>query len=526
MASVENWISLFKDKARSIEYLKNDYGVKYHKFEEKRELLLSLLKLHKEKFGNEEIIIVRAPGRINLMGRHIDHQGGDVNLIAIDQEIFITAALRKDSKIVAYNIDENSFRYIHFDFSSLNSRVLKNWQELLNSEDLLMEYRSPGGSWDNYIKAAYLRIANRCNNEKILGANLCVSGNIMIAAGLSSSTALTTGIFSAFLELNKIQLNDDEIINLCAEAEWFVGTRGGSSDQIAIKLARKHKIVHIKQFPLQKDWIEFPRNCELLIFNSLIIADKSGSKKDIFNERVLAYDVGFNLIKMRFPQLTSNLPYLGDINPDNLNITSAEVLKFLSKIPEYINTDDLSKILETKWDNIIKNYNFNVIPQRIPIRKVILYGLSECERAKMFYKLLKIGDIKSAGKLMYTSHNGDRIVLFNRNFKSSLYENEVDDLTLESYIDTNINIDQISGGYGCSIPEIDFVIDLVKNYDDVFGAQLSGAGMGGCAMILIEKEQRDTIKKLINDNYMKNFKKKCAIYYCQPVNGLSIYTTT
>lgn len=152
MASVENWISLFEDRARSREYLKDDYGDKYHKFEGKRELLLSLLKLHKEKFSNEEIIIVRAPGRINLMGRHIDHQGGDVNLIAIDQEIFITAALRKDSKILAYNIDGNSFKKFQFDFSSLNSRVLKDWQELLNSKDILLEYRSPGGDWDNYIK--------------------------------------------------------------------------------------------------------------------------------------------------------------------------------------------------------------------------------------------------------------------------------------------------------------------------------------------------------------------------------------
>ena len=78
----------------------------------------------------------------------------------------------------------------------------------------------------------------------------------------------------------------------------------------------------------------------------------------------------------------------------------------------------------------------------------------------------------------------------------------------------------------CSNAEIDFVIDLVKNQDGVYGAQLSGAGMGGCAIILVEKKKQDTIKKLINNNYMKYFKKKCAIYCCQPVNGLSIYITT
>ncbi|NVM20087.1 MAG: hypothetical protein HWN80_20480, partial [Candidatus Lokiarchaeota archaeon] len=63
------------------------------------------------------------------------------------------------------------------------------------------------------------------------------------------------------------------------------------------------------------------------------------------------------------------------------------------------------------------------------------------------------------------------------------------------------------------------------NQDGVFGAQLSGAGMGGCAMILVDKKKRDTIKNLINDNYVKYFKKKCSISFCQPVNGLSIYSS-
>jgi len=525
MTSVEYWISLFKDRKASFEYLKIDYGVKYDKFEEKRELLLSLLNLHKEKFGNEEIIIVRAPGRINLMGRHIDHQGGDVNLIAIDQEIFITAALRNDSKIDTYNIDSNSFKNFQFDFSSLNSNLLKDWKEFLNSEDLLLKFKSSGGSWDNYIKAAYLRIANRCNNEQILGVNLCVSGNIMIAAGLSSSTALTVGIFHAFLELNKIQIGNDEIVNLCAEAEWFVGTRGGSADQIAIKFGKYNKITHVKLFPRSLNYLEYPKDYDLLIFNSQIIADKSGSKKDIFNKRILAYDIGFHLIKMSFPQLKSKLHYLRDFNPENLNLKSTELIKLLSKLPEYVNFNEIPKILGNKWDEIKENYNFNEIPQQIPIRKVIVYGISECERSKKFCKFLKNGDVKSAGKLMYISHNGDRIILFESNLKSSLYENEIDDTKIKKIIDENISLDQISGGYGCSIPEIDFVIDLAKIHDGVIGAQLSGAGMGGCAMLLVKKKNRDTIMKSIKNNYQKYFKKTCSIYCCQPVNGLSIYTT-
>ena len=126
---------------------------------------------------------------------------------------------------------------------------------------------------------------------------------------------------------------------------------------------------------------------------------------------------------------------------------------------------------------------------------------------------------------MYISHNGDRVVFFNRKCEYRPYDNDLNDIKLENYLKADISIEQISGGYGCSIPEIDFIIDLVKSHDGVFGAQLSGAGMGGCAMILVEKKKRDIIKKLINDNYMKYFKKRCEIYCCQPVNGLSIYSS-
>ena len=526
MPTVNDWIAFFTDISKSTEILKADYGPDYHDFEIKREDILRLLNLHKSKFSNEDIIIVRAPGRINLMGRHVDHQGGAVNLIAIDQEIFITAALREDLKIIAYNIDEKTFNTINFDLLSVKHEIHDDWDEIINSEEFLRAYRSPKGNWDNYIKAAYLRLVNLYGKKNVSGANLCVSGNIMIAAGLSSSSALTVGIFHALSGLNMLELKNEEIINFCAEAEWFVGTRGGSADQIAIKLARNNKIAHVKLFPLKiHDWIEFPQNCELLIFNSQIIADKSGSKKDIFNERILAYDIGFHPIKMKFPQLSPRLLYLRDINPENLDINSTELIKILLELPEYVNFNDLPNVLGSKWDEIKKKYYFNEIPQVIPVRKVIAYGIFECERSRIFYQFIRSGNILSAGKLMNISHNGDRVLKYNykEKYQPTPYNNEMGDAKLKTFIQNNTSLEQISGGYGCSIPEIDFIIDVSLGCKGVLGAQLSGAGMGGCAMIFVKKEHSAKIMIDVCDIFSKRFKKPCLIYKCKPVKGISIY---
>jgi len=323
MTTIDEWSLLFNNKEISIDFLKKDYGIDYLNFEFKRKSISNLLNFHKRKFGNDNIIIVRAPGRINLMGRHIDHQGGNVNLIAIDKEIFITASLRDDVKIIAYNIDQALFGKIFLNFSKLNSEIQGEWIEAINNKNFLKRIRSPKGNWNNYIKASYLRLLNLYGKDKIFGANICVSGNILIAAGLSSSSALIVGIFLALSKLNKIKFKDEEIINLCAEAEWFVGTRGGSADHVAIKIARNDQIAHVKLFNLEiLEWLRFPQNCELLICNTNIIAHKSGNKRDLFNEKVLAYEIGLNLIKKKYPQYTNRIKYLRDINPENLGIKS------------------------------------------------------------------------------------------------------------------------------------------------------------------------------------------------------------
>ncbi len=526
MPSVDDWIALFTNSFQSKKLLKADYGVDYHNFETKQKSILELLNLHKKKFGNEDIIIIRAPGRINLMGRHVDHQNGLVNLIAIDKEIFITASIRKDFRLVAHNVDNVNFPEIKIDLSNLASEICTNWLDVINNAEFIQKHRSLKGKWDNYLKAAYLRLINLYALDQIYGANICVLGNLLIAAGLSSSSALTVGIFKALSALNKLKIKEEEMINRCAEAEWFVGTRGGSADQVAIILAKKNRIAHSRLFPIEiLDWIAFPKNCELLIFNSQVIADKSGAKKDIFNERILAYDIGFYLIKKKFPQFSSKLIYLGDINPENLNIYSSDLIKILLDLPDYVEFNDLPSILGSKWDELNRKYNFNVTPQIIHIRKVIAYGISECERSKMFYQFIKKGDVISAGKLMNISHNGDRVVKYNYKKKSKLnrYNNETDDNKIKAYIESDMSIDQISGGYGCSIPEIDFIIDISHNLEGVLGAQLSGAGMGGCAMIFVEREYSEKIKNILCKMYENEFNKPCLIHKCRPVKGISIY---
>ncbi|TXT61643.1 MAG: putative Galactokinase [Promethearchaeota archaeon] len=511
-----------------------DYGKDYSYLNKKITLIDQLLHHHKKEHGNENILLVRSPGRVNLMGRHIDHQGGCVNVIAIDKEIFVCASLRTDSKITASNVDQGEFKVFEFDPFEHQINFSESWDHFLKSTDLQTKLRSPKGSWINYFKAAMYRLMFEFIPKHIKGCNFSVRGNIPIAAGLSSSSALLVAIFKALLEFNNISFSKQKVLELSSEAEWFVGTRGGASDHAAILFGRKNKILHIKffEFQIEKE-LEYPKDWALLICNSHITADKSGKKRSIFNERIFSYTVGLDLFKKVFPRFYDKIEFLRDINSENLNISESEILDLILEIPEYLTFSELRNELPSKLQEYERIFNIKDFKFPIPIRKVLIYGISECKRSKNFTHLLReimanqylnpCHKFQPIKRYMQISHDGDRKVVYDSQLYPSEFQNDFNDETIKSYIQENKPLEMIPGGYECSLPELDFIVDIVANNKHVYAAQLSGGGLGGCDMVIADKRYKESIAKEISELYEKKFLKKCTIYSLKPVNGLSVY---
>ena len=79
---------------------------------------------------DEKVCVVRAPGRINLMGRHVDHRGGLTNFLAIDRETFAVAGLRDDNNVVAVSTEPKKFKPVEFNISELIGRFAwSDWGE-------------------------------------------------------------------------------------------------------------------------------------------------------------------------------------------------------------------------------------------------------------------------------------------------------------------------------------------------------------------------------------------------------------
>jgi galactokinase len=76
-----------------------------------------------------------------------------------------------------------------------------------------------------------------------------------------------------------------------------------------------------------------------------------------------------------------------------------------------------------------------------------------------------------------------------------------------------------SGRYACSTPEIDWIVDAAQAVPGVLGGQIAGAGLGGCAMILVRNESVAPLLKTLEKGYYRPRKLALDAHVCVPVAG-------
>ncbi|MCM8803564.1 MAG: hypothetical protein NC827_09740 [Candidatus Omnitrophica bacterium] len=488
------------------------------------ENLKKLIKKYIEKIGDKEVVLIKVPARINLLGTHIEHRGGYINTLAIDKNLWCIAGKRNDRKFYIYDFEEEKYKpqILVIDNELLKNKVI--WT------DFIRKVKIVPGDWSNYIKAGILYLQNKFTEIEISGANLFFYGEIPTGAGLSSSSAMVVATMTAIINLYNLPIKKEELPEMCGEAEWFVGTRGGSGDHASMILGKENYITHIRFFPFIIEYIPFPENYKVICFNSLIEAKKSKDAKDIFNERVATYEIGLKLVKKKFPELSEKLNYLRDLNVKNLG-SNKKIYEILLDLPEKLKREKIYELLHNEDLEFI--FETHKEPEDgYRIRDVLLYGIGECARAEVCSELLKEDKVNEFGKLMYISHDGDRVAKFLKNGKKIKWNYKVNDQYLKKLIKYSESKNKRErekseiyyqpGAYRCSVEDIDFIVDLVKNIKGVIGAKITGAGLGGCVVILVDEKETEQILEILDENYYKPRNLKFSSFVCKSVNGVEI----
>ncbi|MFT4203027.1 MAG: galactokinase [Chitinophagaceae bacterium] len=172
-----------------------------------------------EKFSGEPLI-VRSPGRINLIGEHTDYNKGFVLPAAIDKAIYFAFSAREDDGIELVSID-------------FNTSHSSNVKELAKTK-----------KWPDYILGVVDQLQK--NGHTVKGFNCVFGGDIPLGAGLSSSAALENGIGLGLNEIFQLHIDSITLVKLSQNAEnQFVGMQCGIMDQFASMMGKKDQVIRL-----------------------------------------------------------------------------------------------------------------------------------------------------------------------------------------------------------------------------------------------------------------------------------------
>jgi galactokinase len=186
------------------------------------------------KAFQQKPLVVRSPGRINIIGEHTDYNEGFVLPAAIDKAAYVAISLRDDDEI-------------HLLAADLDDRFSMNVHDL----------QPVGGvSWPNYILGAAAQFAKR--GVKLPGFNAVLTSDVPIGAGLSSSAAVECATVFALNELLQAHLDRITMVQMAQKAEHeFAGVMCGIMDQFASMMGRKDHVIKLDCRSLEYEYVPF-----------------------------------------------------------------------------------------------------------------------------------------------------------------------------------------------------------------------------------------------------------------------------
>lgn len=257
---------------------------------------------------NEEPQVFRAPGRVNLIGEHTDYNDGFVMPAAIEFSTLAAASKRKDQKLV---VASQEFQE-EFEFSLDQPSFRKK-------------------RWTDYVEGVAVTLI--AAGFQIPGANLLISSDVPMGAGLSSSAALEVATGFALLQLAGIKANMVELAKLCQRAEnEFVGTRCGIMDQFVSCLAEQGHCLMIDCRSLEFSKLPVPDECALVICNTMVRHELAGGE---YNVRRQQCEEGLAILRRFVPQAHS----LRDITPEQVAQHAGELPELLYRRSRHVVTE-------------------------------------------------------------------------------------------------------------------------------------------------------------------------------------------
>jgi galactokinase len=282
-----------------------------------------------------------APGRVNLIGEHTDYNDGFVLPMAINRRTFVAAAQRDDRHVCVRSLDIEADATFELDEKS----------------------SAPQEHWLAYVEGVARVLEQR--GATLTGAEIAISSEIPMGAGLSSSAALEISAGTAFIALSRERLDPVQLALAAQTAEQvYAGTKCGIMDHLTATLGQKAQalLIDCRSLNITPIDLNLP-GIAIVVCNTNVKHELASSA---YNERRAECERGVEILHEKMPDIRA----LRDVSMADLN-------RYAQLLPE-------------------------------PVRRRCRHIVTENERTLRAADALRGGDVEQLGKLMKLSHQSLR----------------------------------------------------------------------------------------------------------------------
>jgi len=384
------------------------------------ELLRDVVARHfSERFGAPPAIVVRAPGRVNLIGEHTDYNDGFVLPLAIDRAVWIALRPRADREVHVWSTEFTETA--HFALARLDP----------------LARGGEGPAWSEYLKGTAWALERA--GHGLAGWDGVIGSDVPIAAGLSSSAALELATARAFASMSHIPWDPIGMARLAqrAENEW-VGVNCGIMDQMISAVGREGHAVLIDCRTLHTEAVPLPEDVVVVILDT---ATRRGLVDAAYNERRRQCEGAaacFGVAALR------------DVTPDMLAAGAGGLDATAARRARHVVTENARTL-----------------------------AAAEAMRHR---------DAAALGNLMNESHHSLR-----------------DDFEVSS-------------------PGLDTMVEIARAQRGCRGARMTGAGFGGCAVGLVDRDHSPDFVGRVAAEYERQTRLVPRIYVTEATAGAVAYS--
>ncbi|TLD10053.1 hypothetical protein PgNI_06617 [Pyricularia grisea] len=479
-------------------------------------------------YGHPPAFIARSPGRVNIIGEHIDYSLYSVLPMAITADCLIavapTAAAGNDTyKVRLANVLPDKFPAKDLDLPVKGD----------------VEIDSTIHEWTNYFKCGLkgaTELLRKKHGEDFVptGMEVLLDGSVPAGGGLSSSAAFTSTTALAVMVANgEKEIDKKELTELAIVSERGVGVNSGGMDQSASVFSQRGSALFVSFTPaLTAKPVSFPTtNPELcfVIAQSFVTADKFVTGPIHYNLRVVECSLAAAYLNAVLNTPGHTLPTdssplgvsLHGFHETYFALREADGQKVPTSVPEQLalllaltratltkdegyTREEVAAALGITIDELNARFTsrFPVRAERFKLRQRAEHVFSEALRVLEFMSLLQQEPTASTG--------GDTAV-YNALLGAKLNETQ----------------DSCRDLYECSCPEIDAICAVARSAGS-YGSRLTGAGWGGCSVHLVPADKVDAVKEAWEKEYYSKMdltpeQREGAVVVSRPGSGSAVF---